>query len=267
MSEPTGPVRRRRIAGESAPVVPERKAPAPRRTPTRKPVVKKAAPAAKASTPAAAVATKPARPASSKPTVASPPRERTPSRPSRSDLRWLVPAVVVTAVVLVLGALLAVRGVADLRDDSSDLDKAQRQATSAAATSAESIFSYRFDQLDQYVTDSQALMTPAFAKTFAKIGPVLDEIAPQNKVQVKAVARNAAPIDCGEECSTTKVDVLVFVDMVRLVGGSDKTTVFPNRIKVSMVKQDDGWLVGDIVTLSNSPALPGETPQADEKAN
>ncbi|NRQ49677.1 hypothetical protein [Aeromicrobium stalagmiti] len=218
-------------------------------------------PTARRSTPAVA---KPVRPA---PAAAADDDGAGTGRPGRADLRWLVPAALVTAAVLVLGALLAIRGVQDFTDDGGDLATAQRQATSAAATASEAIFSYRYDQLDGYVQERQALMTPAFGKKFAEAQPLLEEIAPQVKVQMKGVTQDAAPIACGEECSDTKVDVLLFFDQVRLVGDANETTTFPRRLKMTMVKADDGWLVDDIVYLENSPESPGETTQGDTKAN
>jgi len=92
-------------------------------------------------------------------------------------------------------------------------------------------------------------MTPAFAKDFDQIAPALTELAPQRQIVVQAAARESAAMPCGKECSATKADVLVFVDQARLVGDSKEPTVFANRIKVSMVKNDDGWLVANIRAL------------------
>ena len=92
-------------------------------------------------------------------------------------------------------------------------------------------------------------MTTSFAKDFEKVAPALSEVTADRKVQVKAVAREAAPLPCGDECSPSKVDVLVFLDQARLVGSSKQPTVFANRISVSMIKTDDGWLVNNIRAL------------------
>ena len=43
--------------------------------------------------------------------------------------------------------------------------------------------------------------------------------------------------------------MLVFLDQARLVGSSKEPTVFANRVAVSMVKTDDGWLVDNIRAL------------------
>lgn len=263
MSDSNGPVRRRRIAGESGPAAPPkkpvrrtvaRKAPAAKAPVAKTPVAKAAiakAPTAKAPTAKPAVA-KPvvAKPSIVKPHAASEPvspdRERR-SGPSRRDLLWLIPATLVAAASIVIGTFLVLNPPGS--DDGGDLDTSRRQASSAAASAAETIFSFRFDQLDEHLTASKALMTPAFAKDFDEIAPALTELAPQRKIVVQAVARESAALPCGDDCSATAADVLVFVDQARLVGDSKTPTVFANRIKVSMVKNDDGWVVSNIRAL------------------
>lgn len=170
------------------------------------------------------------------------------SRPARRDLLWLVPSTLVAVAALVLGAFFVVNPPGS-GDSPAAVESSQRQASSAAASAAETIFTFRYDALDEHLTASKALMTPAFAKEFDKIAPALTELAPQREIQVQAQARESAALPCGDECSTTKADVLVFVDQARLVGDSTEPTVFANRIKVSMVKTDDGWLVSDIRAL------------------
>ncbi|MET0822261.1 MAG: hypothetical protein ABWY58_14955 [Aeromicrobium sp.] len=265
MSDSTGPVRRRRIAGEAAPAAP---APAPK-APTRRPrAAKKAVPAAKKASP---LTKKPA-PVAKVPAVATPAARKTPvtkpvvaptvsrpsadgddatsprargSRPSRRDLAWLVPATLLALVSMAAGIYLVVNP----PGGSDDVEAADRQASAAAARSAETIFSYRYDKLDDHLKASKELMTPTFAKEFDKIAPALTELAPQRKIVVEAAAREAAALPCGDDCSATKVDVLVFVDQARLVGDAAQPTVFANRIKVSMEKDSDGWRVANIRAL------------------
>ncbi|MCL3819677.1 hypothetical protein [Aeromicrobium wangtongii] len=275
VSESNGPVRRRRIAGESGPAAPARKAVPPRPAP-RRPVAR-TAPATPKASPDARVTAAPSTPvtrgrAPAKPATPVAPRPAAPkvtapktkaikatkatkatkderpagSRPSRRDLLWLVPATLVALAALVLGVLVMVDQVTG---DDGDLDASRRQASSAAASAAETIFTFRHDQLDDHLAASKALMTPAFAKEFDKIAPALTELAPQRSIVVQAVARESAVLPCGDECSSTKADVLVFVDQARLIGDSKEPTVFANRIKVSMVKQDDGWLVANVRAL------------------
>ena len=264
MSDSTGPVRRRRIAGEAPPAAP---APAPK-APVKKSRAAKAGAAAKASPTvkkAAPVAQAPAvaTPATRRTTVAKPvtapavprpstdgrddaePRRAAGSRPSRRDLAWLVPATLLALASLVAGIYLVINP----PGGTDDVETTDRQASAAAARAAETIFSYRYDELDDHLKASKALMTPTFAKEFDKIAPALTELAPQRKIVVEAAAREAAALPCGDDCSSTKADVLVFVDQARLVGDAAQPTVFANRIKVSMVKDSDGWRVANIRAL------------------
>jgi Mce-associated membrane protein len=247
MSDPTGPVRRRRIAGEVKPAVPAKKPVTPK-VPARKAAAKKAA-MQKAAPPAA-----PPTKSAATPKVARPAKAPRPDRTedgSGLDLRWFVPAVLVAVASIVAGVLLTVNGVQHLRGGggSDELDSAQEQAVSAAGTAAQTIFSFSSDKLPEHESASKALMTTSFAKDFAKVAPALTEVTQNRKIVVKAVAREAAPLACGDECSPTKVGVLVFLDQARLVGSSKEPTVFANRIAVSMVKTDDGWLVNNIRAL------------------
>ncbi|MFI5426498.1 hypothetical protein [Aeromicrobium sp. UC242_57] len=157
-------------------------------------------------------------------------------------------ALALTAVVsLVVGSYFLVTGISG--KDGGDLAKAQSQAAAAAGSASETIFSFQYDKLDDHLATSKALMTPAFAKEFESIAPALTELAPQRKIVVQGVAREAAALPCGSDCSADKVDVLVFLDQARLVGDSKTPTVFANRVKVSMVRSGGDWLVSDIRAL------------------
>jgi hypothetical protein len=236
-------------AAPTAKAAPTKKAPA-KAAPAKAAAASASAGAPAVATPAARRATRPVAPQvptrSSSTSKAAKPAERAPgSRPSRRDLLWLVPATLLSLASLVVGVFLVINP----PGSGDDLDTSRRQASSAAAGAAETIFSFRYDQLDQHLKASKALMTPAFAKEFDSIAPALTELAPQRKIVVQAAAREAAALPCGDECSATKADVLVFVDQARLVGDATQPTVFANRIKVSMVKGDDGWRVANIRAL------------------
>jgi Mce-associated membrane protein len=280
MSDSAGPVRRRRIAGESKPAAPARKVPSKKAAVAKVPVKKvtaKAATAKKATAKKAPAKKVPAKKVAAKrATTAAPAASSTPvvprpvhrprpvesatasvdsvsadgwSRPPRTELRWLVPAALVAAAVLVTGAVLMFTGVSRVRSGDDSLASSERQAASAAGTAAETIFSFRYDKLGEHLSASKALMTPTFTKDFDKIAPALTELAPQRKIVVQAVTRDAAALNCGDECSSTKANILVFIDQARLVGGSKEPTVFANRITVSMVKRGGVWLVDNIRAL------------------
>lgn len=244
MSDSNGPVRRRRIAGESKPEAPVKKATSKKVTSKKAAPVKKAAPTAKTMPTRKPVATA----AIARPAPPDPSTRVAPGTTPGLQLRRFIPAIVGATAVLVAGIVLLVLGLTGGSGDDG-LDESRKQATAAAGTAAETIFSFKYNELDEHLSSSKAVMTPSFAKDFDAIAPALTDLAPQRKIVVEAVTREAAPLACGDECSASKVNVLVFVDQARLVGGSDEPTVFANRISVSMVKSDDGWLVDDIRAL------------------
>jgi hypothetical protein len=163
------------------------------------------------------------------------------ANPATLAIIVLTLAALVFAVSGVVAGVLHVRGddAATMREESSD----------AAAVAAETIFSYDWNKLKQHMTDSKKLMTPRFGTTFEEVSPALSALAPQRRVQMKATVRDAATIECGSKCVPDRAKVLVFLDVARLADGSDKPTVFGNRIEITMVKRDGDWLVDDVKAL------------------
>lgn len=238
----THPPRRRRIAGEPRPAAPGRPA-APRTVPTP-PVRKPAAPA-----PAPEIEPEAAPAVLAKPAVPRPPK-RTPKPVSdepRPPSRFPVLLALVAIAALVGGGWLAWQGIDDVRGGESPA--AVVEATDAAAIATETIFSYRYDQLDKHRQDSTALLTRDYTEKFDEIAPALDSAAPQRKVVAEAVVRDAAPVSCGDSCSADEVTVLVFFDQGRRVDDEAEPDVFGKRITVKMVLSDGRWLVDDIRAL------------------
>jgi hypothetical protein len=253
------PPRRRRIAGESKPGVT-----AP------KPLVKKSAKlrptskAPKAKAPKAKA--QPQKPQTPKTKPPTPPAPEPPPRPvvteaapatTASRLRRVnVPRVgarlgalvALTVAALVFGAVFGVKGLMEWRDNSGIVEAHEKAATTAASA-GETIFTYQYNQLDDHLKDSKAIMTPSFGKKFESIAPALRNLAPQRKIQVKATVRNAAAIECGTKCRSDRATILVFIDQARVADGEEKPTVFGNRIELRMVERDGRWLVDEIKAL------------------
>lgn len=212
---------RRRIAGETPPSV---SAPAPR--PVRKPRL-------------------PRKPAATPPAPRAEPADKGPLLP---PLRWLLPLLALAVAALVFGTVFAARGVAQYRSEHG-IEASNAQAEAAASKAAETIFSYDYTALDQHLAASNALLTPAFRKQFDKIAPALTDLAPQRKIQIKAKSQDVAAMECGDNCSTSRASILVFLDQARLIGDSTTPTVFGNRIIVDMVNHNGTWLVNNIRAL------------------
>ena len=251
MSNPNGPIKRRRIAGESKPaavpaetkrrLVPK----APRKAAAATPVASTKAPIYAGVQQPAKVA--PTGPPASLTNLAKPARAKV-SLPPRTQWRWLIPLAFVALCAVVFAVVFVVRGVSDFRQQNG-IEASNTKASAKAGSAAETIFSFRYDKLDEHLVESKALMTPAFTKEFDKIAPALTELAPQRKIVVQAQSRNAAALECGNECSPTKSSILVFLDQARLVGDSKVPTVFGNRIVVDMVELNGVWLVNNIRAL------------------
>jgi Mce-associated membrane protein len=232
VNAPQPPKPRRRIAGEA------------------KPGEASVAPEAKPKLPKPKLPKRP----KSEPTVAT--TSDLPAAPPRLDaVRIRRPKPSATVVILLVlaigslgfGAFGVWRGVDEWRSNS--IVDARGDATDAAASAVETIYSYRYNNLDEHMRASQATMTPKFAKKLPSATRVLKKLAPLRKTQVKAVVRYAAAKECGEACSPHKATVLIFFDMASANADSEKPTVVSPRIDVSMVERNGEWLVDNIKWL------------------
>lgn len=285
MSNPNGPVRRRRIAGEgtpaTAPVEPRRlivpkpkkdadKAPSkdkigpkgkagPKKAPAKSAPVAKApvtkfrpvkAPLASATVVEKAPAVEVKGRTTARATVVSAPAAvESPSRRGFPRVpSKLIPLVVVALLAVVFGAVFGAKGVADYRAERG-IDTAHATAAAAASKAAETVFTYQYNKLPEHLKASEALMTPKFQKEFASVAPALSDLAPQRQIVVLSQARGAAVVECGSSCSADRASVLVFLDQARLIGTSTTPTVFGNRIVVDMVRSHGTWLVDNIIAL------------------
>ena len=234
---PGGPSKRRRIAGE---VKPADASTAPA-SDTPKSKVKLSKPKL------------PKRPAEEPQLTTTADLPAAPARPDAVRVPRRRPSVLLVALLILaiasvgFGAFGVWRGVENWR--SNNIAETRAVAADAAASASEKIFTYRYNELDEHMRESQATMTPKFAKKFRAISPALNALAPQRKIQVKAVVRHVATKECGDKCSPQKATVLLFVDQARLSADTDKPTVFGNRIEVFMVERNGTWLVDDIKAL------------------
>ncbi|EFQ81863.1 hypothetical protein HMPREF0063_13065 [Aeromicrobium marinum DSM 15272] len=161
--------------------------------------------------------------------------------------RRLLP-VALASVVLAAGLTAGFLGFTALTEGSTS-NEAADEAAAAAGQAAEVIFTYRFDDLDQYADDAVALMTDDYAAEFEQSAPALGEVAADRPFIVEALVRNSAPVPCSEACTDDRVQVLVFYDQFRLADEVSEPTAFGNRITMTMVRSQGTWLVDDIRAL------------------
>lgn len=133
-------------------------------------------------------------------------------------------------------------------DGAAAQQRADDAAASAASTAAQHILGYSYTSVAADLATAQKQMTPAFAKKFAKVVPTVESLAAQRKLVVKASVRNTAVLECGEDCSTSKVRVLLYVDQER-TGDGTALDAIAVRTVFTMTKTDGHWLVSGSVSL------------------
>ncbi|UYM03731.1 hypothetical protein [Solicola gregarius] len=188
-------------------------------------------------------------------------RSRLLAPPPRESGWWLGALAVVTIAALVFVAVVGFRYLGERSDDQAFVD-GRDDATSAAATSAETILSYSYQSLDDDRAAAEKAMTDDFAKEYGELYtkpyceafPVqgdctvegsFPQVVERNKQQTEASAVDVAPMECGDECSDTKASVLMFIDQTSTSNG-DQQDPIGNRAVFSMVKQNGDWLVDGI---------------------
>jgi Mce-associated membrane protein len=167
--------------------------------------------------------------------------------PPKRTQRWLWPLAGLTVLSVAFGAVAAVHR-ADTVHGVTSQASADDAASSAAATAAQGILGYSYTSVAADLAAAQRLMTPTFAKSFGSVMPTVESLAQQRKLVVKATVRNAAVLECGEDCSTDTVKVLLFVDQTRT---SDGKALDPIAIRTvfTMTEQGGRWLVDDSVSV------------------
>lgn len=189
------------------------------------------------------------------------PRRPAFAAPPKQTWWWLGALAVVTVCALVFVGVVGARHLSERSDDAALAD-ARAAATSAAATAAEKILSYDYKAIETERSDAGKLMTDDFLKEYDELysGKYCDVIPEQNctetgtfaeviksrKQSVEASVVDVAPLECGDDCSQSKVTVLLFIDQATTIDGKQLP---PNgtQAKFTMVKQGGSWLVDDIV--------------------
>jgi len=162
-------------------------------------------------------------------------------RPGRSWPRWFLAgaavALVLTLVLLVL-AFLAWRDANEI-DESAD---AARTARAAVTDHVETLLSYDYSTFEDDLAAAEKVMTTSFKEDYA---PTVEEIrdrAEQQKRSQEAQVSGVSVVDS----SPDEVTTLVFVDTLSTTEGSTRQRLMQNRVNVTLVKQDDTWLVDDL---------------------
>ena len=181
--------------------------------------------------------------------------------PPRETWWWLGALMVVMIAALVFVAYVGF-GYLDERNDDQAFADNREDATSSAATAAETILSYSHQSLDEDRAAAEKTMTDDFAKEYGElytkpyceafpgqeectVEGTFPDVVKRNKQQTEAAVVDVAPMECGDECSDDKASVLLFIDQESTSDGEQQNPV-GNRAVFTMVKQDGDWLVDGI---------------------
>ena len=151
------------------------------------------------------------------------------------------------AVAAVAFALLATLTVRQAESGAQTQVDAEDAATAAASTAVETMLSYDHATIADDLDAATTLMTPDFAKEYEELAPQVIAAAEQRKIDVAATVRAIAPLECGQECSTSQVRLLAFVDQHRTIAGKPGTPAALSAV-VTMKKVDGTWRVAGLTT-------------------
>ncbi len=185
-----------------------------------------------------------AEPVTAPETTAKPQRER-PTLSGRA--RLVLAGLALLAVAAVAFAVVAVLAVRQVEGDADRQVEAQDQAAKEATTALDTMLSYRHAIVAADLEAATELMTDDFAAEYEQLAPQVASAAEQRKIDVTASVRAIAPLGCGQECSTSSVRLLAFVDQYRTVAGKPGSPAALSAV-VRMEKVDGRWLVAELTT-------------------
>lgn len=163
---------------------------------------------------------------------------------TRPSTRTVLVALAVVAVVFALVSVLVVQRAEASAQDQQD---ARDDAAAAATDAIPRMLGYRHATIADDLDEATEVMTESFADQYSELTPQLVTTAQQRQIDVTATVRTIAALECGQECSTTKVRLLAFVDQNRTIAGKPGSPAALSVV-ISMKKVDGDWLVDDLTT-------------------
>lgn len=160
---------------------------------------------------------------------------------SEGDRRLRVVAVslaVVLLAVVVAASWLVVSGRAvQHRAD------AVAEATAVARDRVVQLTSYTGETFDEDTAWARTGATPQFAREYAEANEPVAQVA--RRVEAQAVGDVVEAV--GRALSADEVEVLLFVDQTITRGSDGTQRTERSRVVMTMVREDDAWLVSDVV--------------------
>ncbi|GAA3540055.1 hypothetical protein AFL01nite_29460 [Aeromicrobium flavum] len=162
----------------------------------------------------------------------------------RPRARTALAVLAACAVVFALVSLLVVQRAEAAAQDQAD---AQDAAVAAASKALPEMLGYEHASIADDLEAATEVMTKKFAKKYSELAPQLIATADQRQIDVVATVRTIAALECGQECSTSQVRVLAFVDQNRTIAAKPGSPAALSVV-LEMKKVDGDWLVNDLTT-------------------
>lgn len=162
----------------------------------------------------------------------------------RPRLGRLSPRPTLAVLVVLLVALAGAAGVLLKKNDhTQNIASAEKAALATSKESLVTLLSYDYRELDGLADQTSNLVTGDFADRYrALLNEELIPAAKQKKVVTRTEIATASVVDG----STTKVDLLVFVNQVSATAGSETPILSGSRVRVQMRLVDGSWRVSAI---------------------
>jgi Mce-associated membrane protein len=160
--------------------------------------------------------------------------------------RRRVPAVVLVVLTVLCIAVAALDVLVLTRlQDRDRSDDARADAVAAARTAATEILSYDYRSLDKDIAKAKSDATGKFLREYSSTAGRLLEQAKQLKAVVQASVASTAVVSA----KPNTVVVLAFVDQATVKSGDKQTRIDQNRVRMTMQRVKDRWLVSELDAL------------------
>lgn len=168
----------------------------------------------------------------------------TEAAPAGRNKRKILVASLVTVLVLALAGGVAYLGWN--HHQVGQAEQARTDATNAAKTQAEKMFSYDYGNVEKEMAAASNGLTGDFKKQFDTL--VKQQVVPaakEKQLTVKAIVVGQAPISTTPDSAV----VLLFVNQIANGNTGPNASFTPSRIKMNMQKVDGNWLVAGLETI------------------
>ncbi len=169
------------------------------------------------------------------------PQSDEPTPRGRIRRLWFPVAVAgLRAVAIAVG--LVARGTATDADRLEDRRAARDEVRSIISDPIETLLSYDYRTFDKDADNLDELLTPSFQEEYSSTFDEVREKALNEKISQVAYVVGVSTVSHDVD----RVKALLFVNTLSSRQGSEDRKLLQNRLLVTMVRDGDDWLVGDL---------------------